>query len=136
MKVVVDTNVLISGLLFSGTPARIFKVWRRRRIRFVLTPEILEEYVRVCNVLQEQFPEVELSAILQAIAAKSDLIQAPALAEAVCDDPDDDKFLACAVAGKTKIVVSGDRHLLKVSGYRGIRVLTPREFVNEFIDRE
>jgi predicted nucleic acid-binding protein len=55
------------------------------------------------------------------------------LAERVCSDPDDDKFLACAVASRTKIVVSGDKHLLAVSGFRGIKVVKPRQFVDEHL---
>jgi predicted nucleic acid-binding protein len=53
----------------------------------------------------------------------------------VCEDPDDDKFLACAIAGKSKIIISGDTHLLKVSGYEGIKVLRPRKFFDEYLDK-
>ena len=52
---------------------------------------------------------------------------------AVCRDPKDDMFLACAVTSKTKIIVSGDRDLLSVSGYKGIEILTPRRFVEKYI---
>jgi len=55
------------------------------------------------------------------------------LPEPVCDDPDDDKFLACAIAGKCNVIVSGDKHVLKVSGYRGIEVVRPRKFVDEYL---
>ena len=54
----------------------------------------------------------------------------PALSEQVCDDPDDDKFLACALASETKMIVSGDKHLLRVSGYKSIEVLKPKAFVD------
>ena len=55
------------------------------------------------------------------------------LTRPICSDPDDDKFLACAVAGKVKHIVTGDKALLATSGYRGITVLTPREFVERFL---
>ena len=61
------------------------------------------------------------------------VVQAPALPEQVCTDPDDDKFLACAVASRTKIITSGDKALLKTSGYAGIEVLTPRAFVDKYL---
>ena len=67
---------------------------------------------------------------------KTQLVDAPPLAEAVCSDPDDDKFLACAVATKTRLISSGDKHLLAVSGYRGITVLKPRDFVNRHLEKE
>jgi uncharacterized protein len=51
----------------------------------------------------------------------------------VCEDPDDDKFIECAIASKTEIIVSGDKHLLKVTGYQGINVLKPREFVDFYL---
>jgi len=57
------------------------------------------------------------------------------LPEPVSKDPDDDKFIACAIASKTKIIVSGDKHLLDVSGYKGIEVLTPRQFVEKYMKR-
>ena len=53
--------------------------------------------------------------------------------EQICADPDDDKFLACALAGKCKTIVSGDKELLKVSGYRGINVMRPREFLEKYL---
>ena len=56
------------------------------------------------------------------------------LPEPVSEDPDDDKFLACALASNTRIIVSGDSDLLKVTGYADIRVLTPKVFITEFLD--
>lgn len=53
--------------------------------------------------------------------------------EAVCDDPDDDKFFACAIAGGADLIISGDKHLLKMSGYQGIKVVRPRQFVDEIL---
>jgi predicted nucleic acid-binding protein len=55
------------------------------------------------------------------------------LKEPVCEDPDDDKFFACAIASASKVIISGDKHLLKVSGYEGIQVLKPREFVDRYL---
>ncbi len=60
---------------------------------------------------------------------------APSLPEPVCEDPDDDKFLACALATETKIIVSGDKHLLKVSGYRGIDVIRPRKLLDDYLGK-
>jgi predicted nucleic acid-binding protein len=51
----------------------------------------------------------------------------------ICEDPDDDKFLECAVAGKCEIIVSGDKHLLRVEEYQGITILNPRNFVEKYL---
>jgi predicted nucleic acid-binding protein len=52
----------------------------------------------------------------------------------VCEDPDDNKFIECAIASDTKIIVSGDKHLLKIKGFKGIKVHNPREFVEIYLD--
>lgn len=56
------------------------------------------------------------------------------LKEPICEDPEDDKFFACTLASGSKVIISGDKHLLKVSGYQGIQVLKPREFVDQYLD--
>lgn len=63
----------------------------------------------------------------------SEKIQAPALPHQVCEDPDDDRFLACALASECKVIISGDKHLLKLLGYRSIVVLTPRMFIEQYL---
>lgn len=136
MRIVLDTNVLVSGILYSGPPSRIIEAWRHGEIRLVLTPEILREYHATCSALEEQFPNVSLSPIIELIVVHSDLVQAPPLPTPACDDPDDDKFLACALAGGTRLIVSGDKHLLRLSGYRGIAVVRPRDFVARHLRTE
>jgi predicted nucleic acid-binding protein len=83
--------------------------------------------------LSTQYPTIDTIPILDFVTKNSKLIIAPGLPEPVCTDPDDDKFIACAIAAHCKIVVSGDKHLLKVSGYCGIQVVKPREFVDKFL---
>jgi putative PIN family toxin of toxin-antitoxin system len=134
MKVILDTNVFVSGVFFSGPPFEILSAWRKGQVQLVISPEILEEYYRVGERLSERFPGIDLEPILALLTVKAQLIPSPALPESVCDDPDDDKFLACAIASGTKVVVSGDRHLLKASGYSGITVIRPRKFVEEFLE--
>ena len=133
MKIILDTNVFISGVFFSGPPYKILKAWRDGKVQLVISQEILEEYNRVGKTLAEQFPSVDLNPILDLLTIKAQLTMAPSLPDPVCDDPDDDKFLACAIAGKSKLIVSGDKHLLRVSGYRGIKVVRPRKFIDEYL---
>ncbi len=133
MRFILDTNVFISGVFFSGPPNRILKAWRVGRFQLVISDEILTEYRRVGSILAQQFPGVDLGPILEMVTVEADLVQAPALTTQVCDDPDDDKFLACALAGNTGIIVSGDRHLIRVSGYQSIRIMKPREFTDLYL---
>ena len=130
MKLIVDTNVFVSGVFFSGPPFEILDAWRRGKVTLIISPDILSEYRRVGDALAAKFPGVNLDPWIELLMLKAELTAAPPLPESVCSDPDDDKFLACGIATSTKLIVSGDKHLLDVSGYQGITVLKPRAFVD------
>jgi len=136
VKIVLDTNVFVSGVFFQGSSYQILKAWRDGKVQLVISQEILEEYQRVGETLAYQFPGVDLGPILELLTLKAELTQAPSLPEPVCDDADDDKFLACAFASNSEVIVSGDKHLLKVSGYCGINVLRPRKFLDDFLGKQ
>ena len=133
MKVVLDTNVFVSGVFFNGPPFQILEAWRDGKIQMVISPEILDEYRRVGEILTEEHPAIDLEPILEYVIHNAVVFSAPPLSERVCDDPDDDKFLACALASGSNLVVSGDRHLLKVTGYQNIEVLKPRYFLDKYL---
>jgi putative PIN family toxin of toxin-antitoxin system len=133
MRVILDTNVFISGVFFSGPPYQILKAWRDGELQLVISHEIIEEYRRVGFALAEQFPAIDMGNIIELVTTNAKMVHARSLSDPVCADPDDDKFFACALASKSKVIVSGDKHLLKVSCFRGIRVLTPREFEDEYL---
>ena len=133
MRVVLDTNVFVSGVFFSGPPARILEAWRDGRVVLVVSAEILIEYRRVGQKLAEKERLLDLELWLALLVAEAEVVRAPALSESVCRDADDDKFIACAIAGECKIIVSGDSLLRQVSGYRGIQVVTPRSFVDDYL---
>ena len=135
MKVVVDTNVVVSGLLFGGVPGQILTAWSTGAIQLVISPSILEEYRRVGLELSKgREPLVSaLETLLAMLTVHAFIVDAPPLDERVCEDPDDDKFLAAAVAANVAVVVSGDKHLLRVSGWRRIEVMKPRQFVDRYV---
>jgi len=133
VRLVIDTNVFVSGVFFSGPPHEILKAWRSGHIKLVLSPEILAEYHATGDELSAKFPDVDLNPWLELIATVGLLVEAPPLAEQVCTDPDDDKFLACAIASRTKLVTSGDKALLATSGFGGVTVLTPRQFIDKHL---
>jgi len=104
VKVVLDTNVLVSALLFGGVPGRILTAWSTGRIRL---------------------------AWLAMLTVHALLVHAPPLDERVSEDPEDELFLA-AVAANARLIVSGDKHLLRVSGGRDIDILKARPFVDRY----
>jgi len=134
LKVVMDTNVFVSGVFFSGPPYEILKAWQEGEFELVVSQEILDEYRRVGEILSEEHPQVDLNPILTFVIEHAKVYQPVELDQPICEDPDDDKFFACALASGSKVIVSGDKHLLKVSGYEGIEVLKPREFVDRYLE--
>ncbi len=135
MRVVVDTNVLVSGVFFGGYPSRVLEAWRDGRLELVVSPEILEEYRRVVEGLERRFRGVALGPFLALVATYATVMTPPELPEPVATDPDDDKFFACALAGHCRLIISGDKHLLAAFGYRGIEVIKPRELVERLAAR-
>lgn len=135
MRIVLDTNVLVSGIFFGGTPGEILQAWRNGEVQFVLSPEILDEYQQVGEELAARYEGADLRPFLDLLVVHAEMVVGMPLPEPVCDDPEDDKFVACAVAANVSYIVSGDKHLLRVSGYQGIEIVRPRTFVDENLGR-
>jgi putative PIN family toxin of toxin-antitoxin system len=135
VKIILDTNVLVSGIFFKGVPFNILTEWKRGKFKLVVSHSILNEYNEVVVELSKKYSTIEADQILEKIALNSKIYFEIALSEQICDDPDDDKFFALAMASKTKIIISGDKHLLQKSGYSGIKVLKPTEFFFQYLRR-
>lgn len=133
LKVVMDTNVFISGVFFSGPPYQILKAWQSGAFELMVSREILDEYQRVGEILAREHPSIDLNPILNFVIGYSKVYEPIKLKEPVCEDPDDDKFITCAPASGSTVIISGDKHLLNVSGYQGIEVLKPRRFVDTYL---
>jgi uncharacterized protein len=134
LRVVLDSNVILSGFFFAGIPGIILQGWRAGRFRLALSPSILSEYREAGVALESRYGGSEFDAFAALLALHADIVDAPEhLDDPVCSDPDDDKFLACALAAGAEIIVSGDKELVDVSGWRGIEVLRPRTFVEKYL---
>lgn len=133
LKVVMDTNVFVSGIFFSGTPYQVLRAWQSGEFELVVSQEILDEYKRVGETLGEDRPAIDWKPVFNFVLEHAKIYKPTALKEPICEDPDDDKFFACALASGSKVIISGDKHLLKVSGWQGIQVLKPREFMDTYL---
>ena len=133
MKIVLDTNVLVSGIFFAGPPAEILAACEAGRATLVLTPEVVEEYRRVTGELLAHYADADAETVLDRLVLGSEIYVSVVLLKPVCSDPDDDKFFACALAGGAHLIVSEDKHLRNASGIFGIRVLLPRVFVDNHL---
>lgn len=129
---VLDTNTLISALLFSGTASRPVSLWQSRRITVLVSKEILQEYLRVLAYPKFQLGDHEIRALVEEeLLPFAETIRVRRRLAVVRRDPEDDKFLECAVAGRAEYLVTGDRDLRELGSYRGITILT----VGEFLER-
>jgi len=135
MKIVLDTNVFISGIFFSGPPAKILQAWKDSKIQIALSEDILAEYQRVAEELSYKFPAIDIQEIIELLAIYGEVFETKNISVSVCTDPDDDKFIECAIASESILIVSGDKHLLNITGYQNISVLKPREFMNNYLGK-
>ncbi|RKZ01447.1 putative toxin-antitoxin system toxin component, PIN family [Candidatus Fermentibacteria bacterium] len=74
--------------------------------------------------------------ILSILTAGCRIVEPEIIENQICDDPDDDKFIAAALGGKANTIVSGDKHLLDVNGYSGIEIIKPAEFVKQYLSEQ
>lgn len=132
MRAVVDTNAVVSALLFRSEASRLLDCWVAGGLRLVVSPAILEEYRRVLL-----YPRFRLTAgeaeglVVDHVLPYADLIE-PTERLRVCRDEHDDKFLECGVAAGADAVVSGDQDLLVLGPqFRGVRILSVRQALAE-----
>ena len=131
MRVVVDTNVFISSLLNTeGNPRKVIDLWRFEKITLCLSKEILAEYFAVLGRfgMSEEPEGEELVQLFQKRYNQVFLTSVPTIPE-ISEDPADNKFIECAAAAGAKYIISGDRHLLNLKVFKGIRILPPTDFL-------
>ncbi len=134
MRIVVDTNVVVSGAISAkGAPAEILRRWRQGQFELLVSEPMLAEYERALSYgrvrARHQMSQAEIHALVTQFRRFAILVEPLARLQVVTDDPDDDKFLECAVTGGAAYIVSGDPHLLAVKHYQGIQILSPAAFV-------
>lgn len=131
MKAVVDTNVFVSSF-FGGNPRRVIDLWKGGELTLCLSASVVDEYTAVLRRMGLDGEE-ELGELLDLFARGTYLLfsaDTPKI-EVVAADPGDDKFIACAVSLKADVIVTGDRALLDIGNYMGIRILSPRQLLEE-----
>lgn len=130
IRAVLDTNVLISALLFSGPPSRLVSAWQSARFHPVVSPPILDEYLRVLA-----YPKFHLTANEIRALIEEDLLPFVETARVAASqvkltrDPDDAKFIECALAAAVPWIVSGDADLLDLGHLESVQVLSVSAFL-------
>ena len=135
LRVVVDTNVLISGLfgIKDSPSSQILQSIRKQIIILVLSPLILEEVGEIINreriVKLTRMTPGEREDFMDKLIERSEVTEGKQLSQTIGRDIKDDKFLACAYEAKADYIVSGDEDLLVLKKYEGIKIVSPREFI-------
>ena len=141
IRAVLDTNVVVSALIAKrpSPPLAIYQAFIHQHFLLVTSAGILEEAEEVLN--REHLVKVhgwtprQVSRQINTIATMAMVVPDIPLPEPICQDPDDDEFIACAIAGQADYLVSGDKHLLTLKQHEGIQIITPQEFVTARLER-
>jgi hypothetical protein len=132
IRAVIDTNVFVSSF-FGGNPKKIIDLWKNEEILLCLSKDILDEYIDVLQRVGLK-DENEIEELLSFFAKGFNILfttNTPKI-NAVKDDPEDDKFIECAVALKADVIITGDKALKTIGEYMGIKILTPQEFLKTY----
>lgn len=131
MRIIIDTNVVISGVFFGGNPRRIIESVMRGETEACANAAIVEEYEEITAEMLARKQGRLRQDLLFPFISKLELYT-PVADCHICRDPDDDKFISCAVDAKAVYIVSGDKDLLDVQRYEGIEIITAAEFCERY----
>jgi len=139
VRIVADTNTVVSGLLWSGPPQQLINAAREKRITLYSSLALAAEFAEVIG--REQFARRIRAAKLSAAELVADyarlanLVVPADINPTVAGDPDDDQILACALAANVDAVVSGDKRLRNLKTYQGIRIISATEVLALIVRR-
>ena len=129
MRVVIDTNLYISALMFGGLPGVLFDLMLAKSFETIVSPVLLDELEeKLCGKFELSREDAAL--IRAKITGVATVIEPTETLRVIERDPDDDRVLECAVSGKADVIISGDRDLLDLRQYQGIPVMRVREFLS------
>ncbi len=129
MKVVFDTNILVSAVLWRGTPYRCLLTVQAGLAELIVSPSILKEFHRVL-VAKFVFAEADAAEAVALVQNMAVSIEGPGTLRAVADDPEDDKFIEVAQLAGAPYLVSGDKHLLRLASYGNVQIVRARAFLD------
>jgi putative PIN family toxin of toxin-antitoxin system len=132
LRAVLDTNVLVSAQISpQGVPGQIYELAGARAFQLVTSWVLVSELRRVLHD-KLRWDDRSVSPALRLLAQVAEFVEPVESVADIADDPSDNRVLEAALAGRADVIVSGDRHLLRLGEWRGIRILSPRAFLDEF----
>lgn len=132
MKVTLDTNVIISGLISTkGAPAKVVDLWVRGFIKVVASPALIEEALDV--IIRPKFKPLgtvdERCDLVGKLFQRAEIVMPSQKLKVISEDEADNRVLECALTGGADYIVLGDSHLLNLKIYKGIKILSPVQFL-------
>jgi putative PIN family toxin of toxin-antitoxin system len=132
VRIVIDTNVLISAIFWTGKPKQLLNRVRHQVITFVTSNDLLDELKRILMRRDKPFrlSGGEADQVVEAMRELSEVVKIHSRIN-VCHDEMDNKVLACAIDGKAEYIISGDIHLLRLGSFKGIRIMSVPDFLDQ-----
>ncbi len=132
MRVVIDTNVVMSGIFFKGNPNRVLTAFDENKFEVFASKDIIAEYEEVSERLKKKLKRTPSEDLFKIFIARLNVVETEGSIN-ICRDPDDDKFIECAVDSKSLYIVSGDKDLLSIEEYEGKEIITAVEFCERYL---
>ena len=129
LRIVLDTNVLVSATIRRGNQFEILQLGKLKKIQIITSQEILDEVKEVLSRPKFGFPENQIKEIVEEIKNLSIIVYPTDKVDIVKEDPDDNRIIECAIAGKADYIISGDNHLLELKEYLGIKIVNSADFM-------
>jgi len=131
-RVVLDTNILISGIGWSGSPKDVIEAFLKGEFILLISESLLNELERILNYKKFYFiPGYLKESLIRNLLKAAEFVKTKKKLDIIKEDPEDNKVLECALFGKADYIVTGDKHLLKLCKFNNIKILTPIEFLKE-----
>lgn len=130
LKIVADTNILISAAITEGSEFELLNLAKLKKIELVLSPQILKEFKEVISRPKFGFSQEQISNAFKQIISVSTIVMPSVEVNIIKDDAEDNKILECAETGKVDYIVSGDEHLLSLKKYKNIRIVRTRAILD------
>jgi len=128
MRAIIDTNVFVSGIFWEGNfCSQIIDKWKNKKFELVSSMDILEEFVETLRNFKIQVPDDMIEEWRNLIIENSIIVAPTIKLNVIKDDLDDNKFLEAGISGNADLIISQDKHLLKLKEYQGIKIVSPEE---------
>ena len=133
IRVVLDTNVLISALLFKGELSRIVGLWEKGKIVPVISKETFDELRTVLEYPKFSLSRAEIKSLIEhEILPFFEVVNVSKHVKGASRDPGDDKFISCAISANANCIVTGDKNLSDLKKYQSIRIIHTSDFIKMF----